>query len=181
MLLFVAQALTVEPFGVFRRAPARLRLMLSAALLPGDRFVLPLQLLLARGSGQTLLLTDALIFRAARALIGRLGLLVIRQRRLRLPGRFSIELSVVDLHVIRRHRLFCRCRRLFRFLLRDHFIGLPKQGFDVFQQGINRIRLLRRLCSVLRKLSLIAVFHTMSPSIFRPTGPAGGKKVSNSI
>ena len=72
MLFFVAQALTVEPLGVFRRAPAGLRLMLSMPLLSGDRFVLSLQFLLTCGSGHTLLLADTLIFRAARTLIGRL-------------------------------------------------------------------------------------------------------------
>ena len=182
LLLFGAQALGIEPFGVFRGVFAGFFVFFAGAGLPDAGGIVAAERLLALGAGEAFLLADALVFGAAGTLVGGLGLLVVGQRGLGLAGLFrAVEFAVVDLHVVGRDGLGVFRVRLRRGFRGDVGVGLAEKAFDVLQQCVDVVggRFFRS--ALLLRTQLIEVFHKLSPSIFRPAGGSGGKKVSNLI
>ena len=108
----------------------------------------------------------ALVFGAAGTLVGGLGLLVERQRSLRLLLLLrAVEFAVVDVHILRIQRLTAgafRHRLVFGGrLLRSLAVRFAEQAFYILQKRVDvvRVRCFRR--NFLFGLRCILVFHTM--------------------
>ena len=109
-----------------------------------------LKCLLTLGSRKPFLFPDAFVLRAPRALVRRLGLLIKRQRSLRLLLLLrTVEFAVVDVHVFCAQRLaagFLRGRFVFgRGLLCSFAVRFTEQTFYILQQCVNVfcVRLIR--------------------------------------
>ena len=144
----------------------RVRVLLCGLFLLHMRGTLLFKCLLALGSCKPLLLPDALVFRAPCTLVRGLGLLVERQRSLRLLLLLrAVEFAVVDVHVLRIQRLTAgafRHRLVFGGrLLRSLAVRFAEQAFYILQKRVDivRVRCFRR--NFLFGLRCILVFHTM--------------------